>query len=98
MFMISGHIARWTCGCHQGVPKSICSICCLHLVSINVKHENIAKLIGYGSSEVLERAEQFEDAKLGAKEDKETSYYFVEEYMPNGSLDKIIYGTLKLNK
>jgi len=64
----------------------------LHLVSINVKHENIAKLIGYGSSEVLERAEQFEDAKLGAKEDKETSYYFVEEYMPNGSLDKIIYG------
>ncbi|KAG2583713.1 G-type lectin S-receptor-like serine/threonine-protein kinase At1g61480 isoform X2 [Panicum virgatum] len=64
----------------------------LHLVSINVKHENIAKLIGYGSSEVLERAEQFEDAKLRAKEDKETSYYFVEEYMPNGSLDKIIYG------
>ncbi|CAL4986084.1 unnamed protein product [Urochloa decumbens] len=60
----------------------------LHLVS-KLKHKNIAKLIGYGS-EVFERAEKFEDTKLGAMEDKETSYYFVEEYMPNGSLDKII--------
>ncbi|CAO2146363.1 unnamed protein product [Urochloa humidicola] len=57
----------------------------LHLVS-KLKHKNIVKLIGYGS-EVLEKAEQLEDAK-----DKETSYFFVEEYMPNGSLNKIING------
>ncbi|CAL5020461.1 unnamed protein product [Urochloa decumbens] len=62
----------------------------LHLVS-KLKHKNIAKLIGYGS-EVFERAEKFEDTKLGSMEDKETSYYFVEEYMPNGSLDKIVNG------
>ncbi|CAL5020460.1 unnamed protein product [Urochloa decumbens] len=36
------------------------------------------KLIGY--------------ANVGAKEDKGTSYFFVEEYMPNGSLNKIING------
>ncbi|CAN6373424.1 unnamed protein product [Urochloa humidicola] len=57
----------------------------LHLVS-KLKHKNIVKLIGYGS-EVLEKAEQLEDAK-----DKETSYFFVEEYMPNGSLNKNING------
>ncbi|CAL4990471.1 unnamed protein product [Urochloa decumbens] len=62
----------------------------LHLVS-KLKHKNIVKLIGYGS-EVLGRAKQFEDTKVGAKEDKEIFYFFVEEYMPNGSLNKIISG------
>ncbi|CAL5056706.1 unnamed protein product [Urochloa decumbens] len=49
----------------------------LHHVS-KLKHKNIVKLIGY--------------ANVGAKEDKGTSYFFVEEYMPNGSLNKIING------
>ncbi|CAL4986081.1 unnamed protein product [Urochloa decumbens] len=62
----------------------------LHHIS-KLKHKNIVKLIGYGS-ELFERAEQFEDANVGAKEDKGTSYFFVEEYMPNGSLNKIING------
>ncbi|CAN6363658.1 unnamed protein product [Urochloa humidicola] len=62
----------------------------LHLVS-KLKHKNIVKLIGYGS-EVLEMAEQFEETKVGAKEDKEIFFFFVEEYMPNGSLNKIISG------
>ncbi|CAL4978900.1 unnamed protein product [Urochloa decumbens] len=62
----------------------------LHHIS-KLKQKNIVKLIGYGS-EVFDRAEQFEDANVGAKEDKGTSYFFVEEYMPNGSLNKIING------
>jgi L1 cell adhesion molecule like protein len=60
-----------------------------HRLVSKLKHKNIVKLIGYGTG-VLERAEQFGDAK----EDTETSYFFVEEYMPNGSLNKIINGML----
>lgn len=60
----------------------------LHLLS-KLKHTNIVKLIGY-SGEMLERAKWFEDGKAGTKEDKGTSYLLVEEYIPNGSLDKTI--------
>lgn len=67
----------------------------LHLIS-KLKHRNIVKLIGY-SGEVHERAKWVEDGKVEAKEDKGTSYLLVEEYMLNGSLDKVINGVFKLN-
>ncbi|KAF8738585.1 hypothetical protein HU200_013958 [Digitaria exilis] len=51
----------------------------LHFIS-KFEHKNIVKLIGY-------------DAKFGAQEDKETSVFFVEEYMPNGSLEKTVDGS-----
>jgi L1 cell adhesion molecule like protein len=65
----------------------------LHLVS-KIKHKNIVRHIGY-VCEVHERATWFKE-KVGAEENERPSYYLVEEYMPNGSLEKIINGMSSL--
>ncbi|CAL4978905.1 unnamed protein product [Urochloa decumbens] len=56
-----------------------------------LEHKNIVQLLGYGHG-VLERAERLQDNKVTG--DKDDLYLFlVEEYMTNGSLDNIIYGS-----
>ncbi|KAK8448152.1 hypothetical protein SEVIR_8G234800v4 [Setaria viridis] len=63
----------------------------LSLVS-KLQHKNIVKFIGYGY-EVIEKVDGFDDNKHQAQE---SHYFLVEEYMPNGSLDDIIYGDICL--
>ncbi|CAL4990464.1 unnamed protein product [Urochloa decumbens] len=56
-----------------------------------LEHKNIVQLLGYGHG-VLQRAERLQDNKVTG--DKDDLYLFlVEEYMTNGSLDNIIYGS-----
>ncbi|CAL5020462.1 unnamed protein product [Urochloa decumbens] len=56
-----------------------------------LEHKNIVQLLGYGHG-VLERAEMLQDNKVtGGKDD--LYLFLVEEYMTNGSLDNIIYGS-----
>ncbi|KAL6908116.1 hypothetical protein ACP4OV_002286 [Aristida adscensionis] len=54
-----------------------------------LNHDNIVKFLGYGH-ELIRRAESFEETCSQAEE---IHYFLVEEYMPNGSLDKIICGS-----
>ncbi|CAO2142673.1 unnamed protein product [Urochloa humidicola] len=60
----------------------------LNLVS-KLQHKNIVKLLGYGH-EVAERMVLVEDKKVRTEQ---RQYFSVEEYMPNGSLEKIINGS-----
>jgi L1 cell adhesion molecule like protein len=70
--------------CSYKLSKHICDI--LSHVS-KLEQKNIVRLLGYGYR-VTERATELQDEK---------DYMFlVEEYMPNGSLDRIIYGMFPL--
>jgi len=65
----------------------------LPLVS-KLQHKNIVKFVGYGQ-EVLSTSvvQLFKRKKDQAKE---SGFIWVEEYVPNGSLQEIIHGMFKL--
>ncbi|RLM59151.1 cysteine-rich receptor-like protein kinase 10 isoform X2 [Panicum miliaceum] len=60
-----------------------------HRIVSKLQHKNIVKVLGYGHEVKSSSMMRLWNCKTNR--DKETEYFFVEEYMPNGSLDKVIH-------
>ncbi|PAN43682.1 hypothetical protein PAHAL_8G255300 [Panicum hallii] len=60
-----------------------------HRIVSKLQHKNIVKVLGYGHKVKSSSMMRLWNRKTDR--DKETEYFLVEEYMPNGSLDKVIH-------
>jgi len=65
------------------------------LLASKLQHKNIVKVLGYGhevgSSSMITRLLKYKKGQA-----REREYFWVEEYMPNGSLAKITHGKFSL--
>jgi L1 cell adhesion molecule like protein len=72
----------------------------IHLAVSNLQNENIVKIVGYVAHEVQPPSACSLVMSFFKRKEcrvlRERKYFWVEEYLPNGSLDKIIDGMIPL--